>query len=253
MSYNIRHGMGNDGSVDLERIAGVISAWDPDVVALQEVDVLNRRSGNSHQPLDLGARLGLHAVFGCNARWADDESGPAAQYGTAILTRWEIVDWSNIPYPRHEGWEPRGLLRCVIRSPEVGTVVVYNTHLQVGDEANEDIAAAHRSEATAMLMGRVKDEAHPVVLLGDFNALPGSGELQTLGDGPKPLRDAWHAAGNDPKAGYTFPSSPNAGAMRIDAIFLSPEWAVSSCWVVTNGVARMASDHLPVAADLVLA
>ena len=38
LSYNIHHGAGVDGKLDLPRIAGVITAVKPDLVALQEVD-----------------------------------------------------------------------------------------------------------------------------------------------------------------------------------------------------------------------
>ena len=38
VAYNIHHGEGMDGKLDLERIARVIAAEKPDLVALQEVD-----------------------------------------------------------------------------------------------------------------------------------------------------------------------------------------------------------------------
>ncbi len=46
MSYNIRHGVGMDGVLDLERIAEVINRERPDLVALQEIDRNCTRSGN---------------------------------------------------------------------------------------------------------------------------------------------------------------------------------------------------------------
>ena len=44
LTYNIHHGEGMDGKIDLERIAAVIKRLEPDVVALQEVDVKTTRS-----------------------------------------------------------------------------------------------------------------------------------------------------------------------------------------------------------------
>jgi endonuclease/exonuclease/phosphatase family metal-dependent hydrolase len=38
MSFNIHHGQGTDGVLDLERIARVIRASGADIVGLQEVD-----------------------------------------------------------------------------------------------------------------------------------------------------------------------------------------------------------------------
>ncbi|MDB4477222.1 hypothetical protein N9018_03350, partial [Rhodopirellula sp.] len=56
LSYNIHHAAGTDGKLDLQRIANVIQSVDPDVISLQEVDRLARRSGSVDQPSEL-ARL----------------------------------------------------------------------------------------------------------------------------------------------------------------------------------------------------
>ncbi len=65
MSYNIRHGVGCDGVLDLERIAGVIESVSPDVVGLNEVDVrFHRRSGWADQLGWLSRRLKMASCFG---------------------------------------------------------------------------------------------------------------------------------------------------------------------------------------------
>ena len=51
LSYNIHHGEGLDGRIDLERIASVIRASEADLVALQEVDQSTERSGGVDQPV----------------------------------------------------------------------------------------------------------------------------------------------------------------------------------------------------------
>lgn len=81
VSYNIKHGRGNDNVVDLERTAGVIRAHRPDIVGLQEVDDRAERSGKVPQAEWLGKSLGLHYAFG---RFMDYQGGA---YGMAILTR----------------------------------------------------------------------------------------------------------------------------------------------------------------------
>src|SRR5690606_21067067 len=51
MSYNIHHGVGCDGILDLERIAGAIESASPDAVGLHEVDGrFHRRSGRAGRP-----------------------------------------------------------------------------------------------------------------------------------------------------------------------------------------------------------
>jgi len=53
LSYNIHHGRGTDGVVDLERIATVIRGCDADVALLQEVDDQTVRTGHVDQPAEL--------------------------------------------------------------------------------------------------------------------------------------------------------------------------------------------------------
>ena len=45
MTYNIRHGAGQDNVVDLDRQATLIQKGSPDVIGLQEVDSCVKRSG----------------------------------------------------------------------------------------------------------------------------------------------------------------------------------------------------------------
>lgn len=59
MSYNIRHGAGLDGRLDFERIAEVIKREHPDVVALQEVDSVTRRTGGRDFLGELGVSTGM--------------------------------------------------------------------------------------------------------------------------------------------------------------------------------------------------
>src|SRR5690606_40425216 len=75
MSYNIRHGLGCDGVLDLERIAAVIESVSPDVVGLNEVDVrFHRRSGWADQLGWLSRRLKMASCFGPTLRRRDRKS-----------------------------------------------------------------------------------------------------------------------------------------------------------------------------------
>ena len=49
LSYNIKHGHGNDGKVDIRRAAGLIRRTKADLVVLQEIDNVCRRSGGQDQ------------------------------------------------------------------------------------------------------------------------------------------------------------------------------------------------------------
>lgn len=66
LTYNIHHGAGIDGKLDLERIARVIRDARPDIVALQELDRNTQRTRKVDQPAELARLTGLHGTFGGN-------------------------------------------------------------------------------------------------------------------------------------------------------------------------------------------
>ena len=87
MSYNIRAGDG-----DLDRTVAAIRALNPDVAALQEVDVhWGERSGFADQAAALGARLGMAVrfapIYRLPAAGAAGAAGPPREFGVALLSR----------------------------------------------------------------------------------------------------------------------------------------------------------------------
>src|SRR3954469_26042110 len=79
MTYNIHSCVGNDGRLSVDRVADVIAKMQPHVVALQEVDVGQARSGGSNQCELLARRVGMDFLFS-PARPHD-----GGHYGNAIL------------------------------------------------------------------------------------------------------------------------------------------------------------------------
>jgi endonuclease/exonuclease/phosphatase family metal-dependent hydrolase len=238
-SFNIHHGVGIDGLLDLERIAGVVEGTRPDVVGLQEVDRhLGRRSGFVDQAGWLRDRLGLHVVFGANIdaepRTPAAPGTPRRQYGTAILSRYEILEWRNTLLPRPQGGEQRGLLEAVIDLEGV-RVRVFDTQLQ-------NRSQVERLDQIAVARSIVAQAREPVVLVGDLNATPGSPEIAAI---TEDLTDAWVAAGGG--AGFTYDAETPHG--RIDYVLTSSDVVARRAEVV----ASYASDHLLVVAELVVA
>lgn len=247
MTYNIRHGLGNDlddpdraGECDLARIAAVIRRADPDVVALQEVDRWQERSWHADQPAALGEMLGMEHCFGRNVWYEPGE------YGVAILSRFPITSCMNTVLPTTEGWERRGVLESTIHVPGCGYISVLNTHLQVGHPGVEAAATLEREKQARLIAKRVRALAGRVVLMGDFNAEPDDPELEPLAL----LTDAWRVGG-DGGLSCTVPAHPAMQpSLRIDMIYVSEGFRVRSARVITDRTARLASDHLPVVADL---
>ena len=86
LCYNIHHGEGVDGKVDLIRQAGVIKSCSPDLVALQEVDDRTERTGRIDQTARLAELTGLEGRF---VHQLDYEGG---RYGQAILSKFPMSD-----------------------------------------------------------------------------------------------------------------------------------------------------------------
>ncbi|MHC4909630.1 MAG: endonuclease/exonuclease/phosphatase family protein [Planctomycetota bacterium] len=225
VSYNIHHGEGVDGRFDLERIAEVIIALDPDLVALQEVDRGTRRSGGIDQASVLAMLTGRHHAYG---RAMPYDGG---EYGVAILSRWPIVEATNDPLPYSEGHEPRTALSVVVESPKGRRLRFISTHFQ-HDSGDDRLEQARR-------LNRIFDGENepPMILAGDLNAEPGSPPMQELLE--------WWTPAILEEPPLTFSST--APDRTIDWILLKPgrKWTVFSVEAIDEPVA---SDHRPLVA-----
>lgn len=235
VSFNIHHGVGMDGRLNLERVATLIEDTDADVVGLQEVDRhLGKRSDSVDQATWLADRLGLQVVFGANID-ADPRTpgAPRRQYGTAILSRHRIREWRNTLLPRPERREQRGLLEALVELP--GTRVrAFNTQLQ-------NRSQRERLAQVAAVRSILAQAREPVVLVGDLNATPDSPEIAAI---TEDLADAWTRVGDG--HGFTYDAETPHG--RIDYVLTSNDVVARTASVV----ASHASDHLPLVADLLL-
>ncbi len=233
MSYNVHGCVGLDGRMDEARIAQVIAHYEPDVVALQEVDVGRARSNGIDQGHSIAARLGMRAEF-TSARACD-----GGHYGNAVLSAHPVARMREACLPHlHKHHEPRALQWVRIELPTL-SLNVLNTHL--------GLSHRERLLQAATILGTDWVDAAcatgPTVLCGDFNATPRSDVYRRLSAS---LRDAQRAEGV--RSRCTFPSL--FPMLRIDHMFLSPGLRVERCEVVANWFARLASDHLPLVVDV---
>ncbi len=226
LAYNIHHGEGMDGKIDLGRIADLIVTLDPDLVALQEVDRLVERTGGVDQAEELGRLTDLTPVFGAFMQYQGGE------YGMAVLSRWHIVEANNIRLP--DGDEPRTSLSVRVRSPETGQDVIF-TGIHFYRTEEERLAQAQQT------VEKLELEEAPVILAGDFNSEPGSAVMEMMS------RD-WEIL-NKGDDRLTFPSF--APDREIDFIMVRAE---SGLEAVSHRVLdeSIISDHRPIFAELVL-
>jgi endonuclease/exonuclease/phosphatase family metal-dependent hydrolase len=226
VSYNIRHGRGDDNAVDLERTANVLRPLQPDIVGLQEVDDRATRSGGVPQAGRLGQLLDMHHAFG---EFMDFQGGA---YGMAILSRQPILSVDPVPLP--EGNEPRVALTVQTPLPDGSRITVVNVHF---DWVRDDSFRFAQAERLAHYLDGL---TMPYVLLGDFNDLPDSRTLE--------LFRARAAEAKKPDGQrFTFPAT--RPAREIDYIFFAPadRWRADDVRVIDE---RFASDHRPVFAVL---
>jgi endonuclease/exonuclease/phosphatase family metal-dependent hydrolase len=229
MTYNIHHGEGLDGKVDLARIATLITNAAVDIVALQEVDKGVERTGRRDLPAELAALTGLTCVFSNNYHYQGGE------YGNAVLTRFPVRHATNHLFQMIRAREQRGLLQLVLRVRDQ-ELVFWNTHLDAGSDDAERWAAV--AEITALAAASA---SRPFLLCGDFNAVPTSRVAQQLAG---QFDDVWARVGKG--AGGTVPvGQPNR---RIDYFWIGKNQQLipKSAWLIQSE----ASDHLPVVAEL---
>ncbi|MEY7972652.1 endonuclease/exonuclease/phosphatase family protein [Saccharomonospora xinjiangensis] len=234
-TFNIHHGAGPDDELDLAHVADVIADNGMDVVGLQEVDRhWGERSDFTDQARWLADRLDMHVVFGANLDRDPLRAGqPRRQYGTAVLSRYPIMESRNILLPRPQGGEQRGLLEAVLLVRGV-PMNFYSTHFQ----HNSQVERLAQAEAVNDVLDDVE---RPVVLVGDLNAVPASPEIERMTTN---LYDTWPVAGEGD--GYTYDvETPHA---RIDYVLAGDQVRADSARVIDTD----ASDHLPVVVDVVI-
>jgi endonuclease/exonuclease/phosphatase family metal-dependent hydrolase len=230
LSYNIHHGEGIDGKLDLKRITQVIQSVAPDVVALQEVGRKTERTGRVDQPNELARLSGMKVVFEKNI---DFQGG---QYGNAILSKLPIVHHRNLLLPCFDEGEQRGVLIAELRVEAAGGPVLFlATHLDHRRDDSERFASAQRINELIQA-----DLKMPAILAGDLNATV---ESRVLGK----FAELWCVSNTDELA--TVPvSEPKR---QIDFILFRPgiRWRVAEVRVLTEAVA---SDHRAIFAVLEL-
>lgn len=219
MTYNIKNANGMDDVCNFQRIANVINNASPDVVAIQEVDSMTKRSGQKYVLGEIAERTQMHAYF---APAIDFDGG---KYGIGLLTRQVPVRLQTIPLPGRE--EARALILA-----EFEDYIYCCTHMSLTEE--------DRMESLKIVKSFTAPYKKSLFLAGDMNAEPES-------DFIKELQKDFQLLSN-PKQ-HTYPAPEPKETIDYIATLKSNAngFALISARVLNE---PMASDHRPILVEL---
>lgn len=289
MTYNVGGARRDFGSV-IGDVIEVIREAAPDILVVQEATDFQDADGAWHSVLSQIARAGecgeyahfgptlslrehmhvrkslfVHSIF---SDWQD------WRQGNAILSRWEFVRLSdplesgvprNVPlyttplYQGNRDTDPRYALLARVNKPPIFPFVVgvhFTTLVAEREQAGGPRPFPGRAEEAAilrfqqarrlidLLAEHVLERGEVVFLLGDFNAVPDEMSISSVLEaegGFVRLVPSEGGIATHPKAGEP-----------IDHILVYPRNRLVEyqCWIVDSPIARRASDHLPVVADV---
>jgi endonuclease/exonuclease/phosphatase family metal-dependent hydrolase len=247
VTFNILNGRSPDRhEVDIDSYARALNSLEADVLALQEVDRCQPRSGRADltavacEAIGADEHLFVASLAGTpGATWTaatGEEQPDSAAYGIALLshypvTAWETVRLPPVPVPapvRHPGQrvpslvrdEPRVAVAAVVQTP-AGTMTIANTHLSYVRWWN--------GRQLRLLMRSLTHLPRPLLLTGDLNMGPDRAATLT---GLTGVADH-----------FTFPW--DAPRVQLDHVLADPPLRART------SVRRLpVSDHLALIADL---
>jgi endonuclease/exonuclease/phosphatase family metal-dependent hydrolase len=230
-TYNIHKAQGMDGRTRVDRIADVLGEINADIVALQEVVCRQGRIPEQDQARYLADKLGYSFQIG------ETRKHCGAVYGNVTLSRHPIrltrfVDLTVA------GREQRGALRTDIR---IGREVLHVFNVHLGTSYLE-----RRRQAPRLVDGELLhavDISGPRVILGDFNEWTRGLVTHTLS--AEFHRTDLHVHLTRRR---TYPAL--FPLLHLDHIYYDHHLQVDRAFFHRSRATLIASDHLPLVADL---
>lgn len=227
-TYNIHRCRGLDGRTRPERIAAVLAGINADVIALQEV--VGASPLTAGQAAELGAALGMGWVMAPTRHLRN------ALFGNVVL--------SSFPIRHHQQYdltwktcEPRLAQRVELAVDGEHALQFFNVHLGT--------ALRERRTQAARLASLVHDRrvAGPKIVLGDFNEWARGLATDILAERLESVDLRHHLRRRRTYPGF-FP------ILHLDHIYYQGHVEVVHVELPRTRLAKVASDHLPLIADL---
>ncbi len=216
MTWNVHGTFNLNPAFDLEGVGRLIRKWQPDVVALQEVDSRGRKDDPFAR---LAESVGVHRA---EARSIVTKDG---DYGQMLLSRCAFAAPPQIVDVSYQEREPRRAI-CVALDVGSDVVSVIATHLGL---------SMYERQAQANALSKLVTTRH-TVLMGDLNDWIWVKSVRRVLSQPLPQRTQLR----------TFPS--RFPLLRLDRIYATSACVIQKAW--TDRDARLYSDHLPAIADI---
>jgi len=229
VTYNVHRCRGMDARTMPQRIASVLSPLDADVIALQEVVGASRRRPG--QAAELGAALGMGWVM------APTRQLRGSLFGNAVLSRLPIrqhvahdLSWKTC--------EARGVHRVDVALDD-DSLHVYNVHF-----GTSLLERRYQADRLATLVHDRRTHG-PKIVLGDFNEW-------ARGLATDVLSARLHSVDLTRylKRRRTYPGL--FPFLHLDHIYYEGRIEVTHVELVRTRLSLMASDHLPLVADVTL-
>jgi len=226
-TYNVHRCRGLDGRTLPSRVAEVIRDIDPDLIALQEV--IGAGPSSAGHAEELGALLGMGWVM------APVRHLRGCLFGNVVLSRHPIVHHTHYDL----SWktcEPRGCQRVDIAFGD-DRLHLYNVHL-----GTAFLERRHQAERLGTIV-HDRRVGVPKVVLGDFNEWTKGLVTEILSDRLQSIDLRTHLRRRRTYPGV-FP------VLHLDHIYYEGTVEVVKLALPRTRLSVMASDHLPLVADL---
>lgn len=219
MSYNVRNAKGLDDVRDVDRTASVINRVAPDVVAVQELDSVTRRSDGTYVLGELAARTGMYATYAPSIIY------DGGKYGIGILSRQKPLKVSSYALPGRE--EQRTMVVA-----EFDNYRFCCTHLS--------LTKADRMASLDIIRKVAASDDKPFFIAGDMNARHNSKFIKSFAESFAILSDTTKR---------TYPADKPKITIDYIAAYKQPEprYASHVRHVVKEPVA---SDHRPLVVEV---
>lgn len=233
-TYNIHKCRGLDRRIRPRRIVSVLREIEADIIALQEVLSIPGSRSEQDQARFLADELGFDYQLGENRKLR------GGAYGNLVLSRFPLLAAQNYDLSV-SGREKRGCLRADVMLGDDSTVRVYNVHLGT--------AYRERPHQARRLLDDILNAEKPIgprIMLGDFNEWVRGVTSRLL---------AGHFGSEDIRF-YMGRSRTYPGVLpflHLDHIYFDNDLELDAARLHRSRTALLASDHLPIVADLRIA